>query len=61
MAQIAKIEEFMSSEGLMPQKRLKIDWYALEMYAFVMFLEFEMCSLDTFLTLHVSRYSKILI
>ncbi|XP_050955922.1 coiled-coil domain-containing protein 73 isoform X2 [Labeo rohita] len=25
MAQIAKIEEFMSSEGLMPQKRLKID------------------------------------
>lgn len=25
MAQIAKIEEFMSSEGLTPQKRRKID------------------------------------
>lgn len=25
MAQIAKIQEFMSSEGLMPQKRRKID------------------------------------
>lgn len=25
MSQIAKIEEFMSAEGLMPQKRLKTD------------------------------------